>query len=52
MPQAIETPVPQPLGKAGELTHLSRGFNAFLTASLGRGKLSRINRFIISQAVI
>jgi len=28
---------PQPPGRAGELTPFSRGFNAFLTASIPRG---------------
>jgi len=42
---------PYPPGWAWELTHFSRGFNAFLTASIpgGAGELSRINMSIISQ---
>jgi len=43
-------PMNELLGRARELTRFSRGFNTHLTASIPVGELSKINRFIISQA--
>jgi len=37
MLRSIETPAPQAPGRAAELTHFSRGFNA-LTVSIPRGQ--------------
>ena len=41
MHQSIESLAPQQTGRAGELIHFSRGFNAVLTAQSTKGNLRR-----------